>query len=101
MAACDLVGARRTSLGDQCFGAMRSDPVLLHVSWPKDRPEVEFGVLELISVAPNNDDEQRHIIFDPIPRVDGIEPSDDPLLQPRATVYLASGRRRRSTGREL
>ncbi len=65
------------------------------VPWPKDRPEVEFGTVELMSVHPENDVEQQHIIFDPIPRVDGIEPSGDPLLEPRATVYLMSGRRRR------
>jgi len=65
------------------------------VSWPKDRPEVEFGTVELLSVLPDNDAEQQHIIFDPIPRVDGIEPSADPLLEPRATIYLMSGRRRR------
>jgi catalase len=40
--------------------------------------------------------EQKQTIFDPIPRVDGIEPSDDPLLELRAAVYLMSGRRRRS-----
>ena len=62
---------------------------------PNDRHEIDFGSVELMSVLPNSDAEQRHIIFDPIPRVDGIEPSDDPLLEPRATVYLASGRRRR------
>ena len=64
--------------------------------WPKDRREIDFGVVELMSVLPDNDSEQRHIIFDPIPRVDGIEPSDDPLLDPRAAIYLASGRRRRA-----
>jgi catalase len=66
------------------------------VHWPKDRPEAAFGIIELTQVMPNNDAEQRHIIFDPIPRVDGIEPSGDPLLDPRAAIYLASGRRRRS-----
>ncbi len=65
------------------------------MAWPKERPEVEFGTVELMSVLPENDAEQQHIIFDPIPRVDGIEPSGDPLLEPRATVYLMSGRRRR------
>jgi catalase len=35
------------------------------------------------------------MIFDPVPRVDGIEPSDDPLLELRAAIYLLSGRRRR------
>ena len=44
----------------------------------------------------NNEAEQQHIIFDPIARVDGIEPSGDPLLEPRAAIYLASGRRRRA-----
>ena len=67
------------------------------VHWPKDRREIELGVVELMSVLPDNDSEQRHIIFDPIPRVDGIEPSDDPLLDPCATVYLASGRRCRAS----
>ena len=66
--------------------------------WPEGRPEVAFGTVELESVLPNTDAEQQHIIFDPIPRVDGIEPSDDPLLEPRATVYLMSGRRRRAGG---
>lgn len=66
--------------------------------WPKDRPEIDFGTVELTQVVQNNADEQRHIIFDPIPRVDGIQPSDDPLLEPRADVYLASGRRRRANG---
>jgi catalase len=46
----------------------------------------------------NNDAEQRHIIFDPIPRVDGIDVSEDPLLKPRADIYLMSGRRRRAAG---
>jgi len=66
------------------------------VHWPQDRPEIDFGVVELRSSIPDNDAEQRHIIFDPIPRVDGIGPSEDPLLDPRATVYLMSGRRRRA-----
>jgi catalase len=65
------------------------------IHWPEDRPQIEFGAIELNNVLPNNATEQRHIIFDPIPRVDGIGPSGDPLLQPRADVYLMSGRRRR------
>jgi catalase len=64
--------------------------------WPADRPEIEFGAVELTGVAPDNDAGQRQIIFDPIPRVDGIGSSGDPLLDPRASVYLVSGRRRRA-----
>jgi catalase len=42
-----------------------------------------------------DDEFHRRIIFDPIPRVDGIAPSNDPLLELRAAIYLLSGRRRR------
>jgi catalase len=68
------------------------------VRWPEDRPEIDFGSIELENVLPNSDAEQRHIIFDPIPRVEGIESSGDPLLEPRADIYLMSGRRRRAHG---
>jgi catalase len=66
------------------------------VQWPVQRSLVEFGTIELNGVVPDDEAAQRQIIFDPIPRVDGIESSGDPLLDPRANVYLASGRRRRS-----
>ena len=66
------------------------------VHWPEDRPMANFGTLVLTSPVPNSDHEQKNIIFDPIPRVDGIEPSDDPLLELRAAIYLLSGRRRRA-----
>ncbi len=62
--------------------------------WPADRPSVQFGTVALTSIAPD-DETHRRIIFDPIPRVEGIEPSDDPLLELRAAIYLLSGRRRR------
>jgi catalase len=64
--------------------------------WPESRPLEEFGTLTLTSVVPGNAAQQKQIIFDPIPRVDGIEPSADPLLELRAAIYLMSGRRRRS-----
>jgi catalase len=68
------------------------------VQWPASRPLVDFGTIELNTVVPEGDAAQRHIIFDPIPRVDGIEPSADPLLDVRANLYLVSGRRRRAAG---
>jgi catalase len=64
------------------------------IHWPADRPLVPFGAFELTAQAPD-DEFHRRIIFDPIPRVDGIEASDDPLLELRAAIYLLSGRRRR------
>jgi len=66
------------------------------VRWPETRRQIAFGEVKLDAVAPDNAAEQRRIIFDPIPRVDGIEASADPLFDPRANVYLMSGRRRRA-----
>lgn len=63
--------------------------------WPEDRPLVPLGRFMLTALVPESAREQKRIIFDPIPRVDGIEPSEDPLLELRAAVYLLSGRRRR------
>lgn len=65
------------------------------IHWPATRALVRFGTVSLTAEAPNNEEAQKQIIFDPIPRVDGIEPSDDPLLELRAAIYLLSGRRRR------
>ena len=65
------------------------------IHWPEQRPMIPFGKLALTSIVAEQDAEQKKIIFDPIPRVDGIEPSDDPLLELRAAIYLISGRRRR------
>jgi catalase len=64
--------------------------------WPEDRKVLELGILSLTAPVADNAREQKQIIFDPIPRVDGIEPSDDPLLELRAAIYLISGRRRRA-----
>jgi catalase len=68
------------------------------IRWPEDRRQIAFGEISLQEIAPDNARQQQHIIFDPIPRVDGIEASADPLFEPRANVYLMSGRRRRAAG---
>lgn len=65
------------------------------VRWPETREQLELGTLSLTGTVPNDPVEQKQIIYDPIPRVDGIEPSADPLLEVRAAIYLLSGRRRR------
>jgi catalase len=63
--------------------------------WPESRKLAPFGRIALTGIVADSDAQQRQIIFDPIPRVDGIEASADPLLELRAAVYLLSGRRRR------
>jgi len=52
------------------------------IHWPEERPR-------WISV------QQKHIIFDPIPRVDEIRKT---LCSSRGTIYLLNGRRRRTAG---
>ncbi len=66
------------------------------VTWPDGRAEVGFGTITLTARVDDQVVERRKIIFDPDPRVDGIESSGDPLTQARSDVYLMSGRRRRA-----
>ncbi|KAM0332469.1 hypothetical protein ACHAQA_002750 [Verticillium albo-atrum] len=64
--------------------------------WPEDRKLVVLGTLSFSGLVADDAEQQKKIIFDPIPRVDGIEPTDDPLLDIRASLYLISGRERRA-----
>jgi catalase len=64
--------------------------------WPESRPLVEFGTLLLDERVDELAPERRKIIFDPLPRVDGIDSAGDPLTAVRSDVYLMSGRRRRA-----
>lgn len=66
------------------------------IHWAEGNPIFGLGTIELTNLVADNGAQQKQIIFDPIPRIDGIEPSNDPLLELRAAVYLISGRRRRS-----
>jgi catalase len=66
------------------------------VHWPADRPVVTLGHIKLESLLEGNAEKQKYFILDPIPRVQGIEPSDDPLLEMRAALYLWSGKQRRA-----
>jgi catalase len=65
------------------------------IHWPAERRLMEFGEITLTARISDEDHDALRIIFDPIPRVDGIEPSRDPLFEPRANLYLLGGRRRR------
>jgi catalase len=84
------LSAQVAAEGDQ------TDNALVH--WPESREVVELGTisLEKLVESPKQHGEQKKIIFDPIPRVKGIEPSADPLLDFRAGVYLISGHQRRA-----
>lgn len=68
------------------------------VHWPEEREVVELGrvVVEEVVESGEQGREQKKIIFDPVPRVEGVEGSGDPLIELRAGVYLVSGRERRA-----
>ncbi|KAI2472458.1 catalase related protein [Annulohypoxylon bovei var. microspora] len=66
------------------------------VKWPAERQVVDLGEIKLESVADDQAAQQKRIIFDPVPRVEGVEASADPLIDIRASIYLLSGRERRA-----
>jgi catalase len=70
------------------------------VPWPESRKEINFGTLTLTQLVDDQEPERWKMIFDPVPRVDGIESAGDPLTELRSDIYLLSGRRRRSAKAE-
>jgi catalase len=66
------------------------------ILWPETRQQLEFGTLTIIERVDELAPERRKIIFDPVPRVDGIDSAGDPLTDVRSEIYLLSGRRRRA-----
>jgi catalase len=63
--------------------------------WPDDRPTVELGTLYVTHPVADNDAAQRALGYDPLRLVDGIEASDDPILEARSAIYAVSRRRRK------
>ena len=92
----------RLAKGPAKFGvfvqiAERGDDVTnASVTWPESRKEVPFGTITLTACLDAQEPELRRVIFDPLPRVDGIDSSGDPLTEVRSDVYLLSGRQRRA-----
>ncbi|WP_431950704.1 catalase family peroxidase [Nocardia lijiangensis] len=62
--------------------------------WPSDRRAVHVGTVVLDRVATESAGNVQDVNFDPLVLPNGIEPSDDPLLQARSAVYSESYRRR-------
>jgi catalase len=63
-------------------------------TWPDSRPQIELGTVSLTRIAADSDAAQRRLIFDPTHLADGIEASEDPLIQVRSQVYSVSYARR-------
>jgi catalase len=62
--------------------------------WPTDRKVVELGVLTIDKAVANSADAQKALIFLPGQLTEGIEPSDDPLIDVRDSAYGVSFSRR-------
>ncbi|MHA0289842.1 catalase family peroxidase [Mycobacterium sp. C3-094] len=62
--------------------------------WPADRQRIDAGTLTLTSARTEAPGNARDVNFDPLVLPDGLEPSADPLLSARSSVYAASYRLR-------
>ncbi|HTX32580.1 MAG TPA: catalase family peroxidase [Solirubrobacteraceae bacterium] len=60
--------------------------------WPAERERVEAGILEIVEIDEGGDENE--LVFDPANVADGIEMSDDPVLQFRPRAYSESASRR-------
>jgi catalase len=75
-------------------GDALNDPT---IPWPAKRVRVVMGTLTLTKVAEDQEVAAEHISFNPWRLVDGIEPSDDPILLARRDAYEESRNRRSGT----
>jgi len=62
--------------------------------WPEDRKVVELGVLTIDKAVANSAEAQKTLLFLPGQLTDGIEQSDDPLIDVRNGAYAVSFSRR-------
>jgi catalase len=62
--------------------------------WPDEREQVEGGRLEIERAVADPERDDHIEVFDPLRLVDGVEPSDDPILHARRRAYSVSAYRR-------
>jgi catalase len=97
-------------LVDDLANRLKSGPVVFHLKaqlagkddqtsdgskpWPDDRKVVDLGVLNLEKAVPDSADAQKTLLFLPTTLTDGIEASDDPVIDTRGAAYAVSFSRR-------
>ncbi len=62
--------------------------------WPDDRRTVDLGTLTVSKAVPDSADAEKALLFMPNNLTDGIEVSDDPLIDARVQAYAVSYGRR-------
>lgn len=60
------------------------------VVWPNDRKLVELGIISLEATVAHNAAAEKTLAFNPLILLDGIAPSDDPVLLARPGAYAIS-----------
>ncbi len=63
-------------------------------NWPADRERIVAGTLEITELDPSPETDGQIVVFDPMRLTDGIEASDDRVLQYRPKAYSVSADRR-------
>ena len=77
-------------------GDPTDDPTVV---WPDDRQRVTLGHLDVTGLAHDREQGDDVLVFDPTRVTDGIECSDDPILQFRSDAYAESVLRRSGVAR--
>jgi catalase len=72
-------------------GDALNDPTAV---WPESRKQVELGTLTIKTVDAGGVKFEKATMFNPLALVDGIEPSEDPILLARPGAYAVSYGRR-------
>jgi catalase len=62
--------------------------------WPADRRTVDLGTLTVTKTVPDSAEAEKALLFMPNNLTDGIEVSDDPLIDARVQAYAVSFSRR-------
>ena len=98
--SCSIAAAARLKTGPVTFRlraqlAQPGDPTNdATKAWPADRKVAELGTLTINRVVADSDAVQKQLLFLPGNLTDGIEPSDDPLIDVRDAAYPVSFARR-------
>ena len=62
--------------------------------WPDDRKLVDLGILTVSKAVPDSAEAEKALLFMPNNLTDGVEVSDDPLIDARVQAYAVSFSRR-------